>query len=137
VARRPKAITTTAPSPKHTPSSMSPKKAIFRRSRSRTSVILAAVALIQCREAADLLITPSLAHSWLRVLMPACNAVTTAAALLLGVRMGRVAREPVLLLRAIAGQLAHPRPDDRLAAPAAWQVPRSLPARRYAAPGRG
>jgi hypothetical protein len=31
---------------------------------------------------------------------------------------GRVAREPVLLLRAIAGQLAHPRPDDRLAAPA-------------------
>ncbi len=83
----PKAITTTAPSPKKTPSSMSPKKIILRRSRSRSSVILAAVASIQCREAADLLITPSLAHSWLRVLMPAASAVTTAAALLPGRRI--------------------------------------------------
>lgn len=87
VLSRPKATTTTAPSPKNTPSSMSPKKTIFRRSRSRSSVILAAVASIQYREAADLLIAPSWAHSWLRVLIPAANAVTTAAALLPGLRM--------------------------------------------------
>ena len=66
---------------------MSPKNAVVRRSRSRSSAILAAVASIQCREAADLLITSSLAHAWLRVLMPAPNAVTTAAALLPGRRI--------------------------------------------------
>jgi len=70
-----------------TPSSMSPKKAVFVRSRSRSSPILAAVASIQWREAAVLLITPSLAHAWLRVLMPAPSAVTTEAALLLGLRI--------------------------------------------------
>ena len=46
----PRAITTTAPLPMTTPSSISPKKAVFVRSRSRSSPILAAVASIQWRE---------------------------------------------------------------------------------------
>ena len=83
----PSATTTTASSPTNTPSSMIPKKAVWLRSRSRSSAILAAVASIQWREAAVLLITPSLAQAWLRVLIPAPNAVTTAAALLPGRRI--------------------------------------------------
>lgn len=80
----PSATTTIAAAPSATPSSIRPKNSVPRRSRSRSSAIFAAVASIQWREAALLLVAPSLAHAWLRVLIPACIAVTTAAALLAG-----------------------------------------------------